>query len=339
MDSIMDMQLGNFTLKFVLIIIGVWFLVMLTALIVSAAKGKVNKYGQYWLTKIPTFAFLVIQALVSVGVMIFGMLIKPELIDWRTGTMSAELISIVLVIFECVAFVVFLFSYKLLTRFKPEKPSRCLSAVSIPAIIIMFVGLQYVIEFLLSLVATFLPSVMENYNSLMQNSGLGEVSALTVIAVVIIGPIVEELVFRGMTLRLALKFSNGKFWIANIIQAFMFGLAHMNIVQGIYAFLLGMFLGYIYKKYCSLYASMAGHIAFNLFGSVGSSLLIKLVGEEPALWVEGLIGLGGIVLAAIGIFMISKDSKCRIREDNFRHLLDVRNKKGELIQRPGCSEG
>jgi hypothetical protein len=38
------------------------------------------------------------------------------------------------------------------------------------------------------------------------------------------------------------------FWVANILQAVLFGIYHMNPLQGIYAFFIGLFLGYVCHK-------------------------------------------------------------------------------------------
>ena len=67
-----------------------------------------------------------------------------------------------------------------------------------------------------------------------------------ILAVCIVGPIAEELVFRGMIFgKLRRAFS---FWPAAIISGIMFGVFHMNIMQGVYASVLGVLLAYVYEK-------------------------------------------------------------------------------------------
>lgn len=65
---------------------------------------------------------------------------------------------------------------------------------------------------------------------LIDSSSIGEFSFPSIVATVILAPVVEELVFRGLTLRL-LRRSGFSFLVANIIQAVLFGCYHMNLVQ------------------------------------------------------------------------------------------------------------
>ena len=50
---------------------------------------------------------------------------------------------------------------------------------------------------------------------------------------------------------------------AIIIQAFLFGLYHLNIVQGIYAFLIGIVAGLLVRSYKTVKVSIILHIAIN----------------------------------------------------------------------------
>lgn len=113
---------------------------------------------------------------------------------------------------------------------------------------------------LLSLIMSFMPQAFENYNEIMKNlepSG----GILTFIYVLLIGPSSEEIIFRGAIFdRTRLAFG---FWIGNVLQAMFFGIYHMNLIQGIYAFLLGMVLGMIVYATGSILCSILAHIIFN----------------------------------------------------------------------------
>ena len=90
---------------------------------------------------------------------------------------------------------------------------------------------------------------------------------------VLLGPICEELVFRGLTFELARKAI--PFPAANFLQACLFGIMHMNMMQGIYAFLFGLVLGYLMEKTGNLLITILVHIAYN-----GSSYLISVLDFE-----------------------------------------------------------
>ena len=63
------------------------------------------------------------------------------------------------------------------------------------------------------------------------------------------------------------------FWAANLLQALLFGIFHMNMIQGIYAFCLGLVLGYVCNRGGSIYYSILLHMLFNFWGTVLSGLI------------------------------------------------------------------
>lgn len=107
------------------------------------------------------------------------------------------------------------------------------------------------------------PELLQSYLEMMKISGITELTAVAFIATVILAPIGEELLCRGIIFRLAGKVSEN-FWIANCIQALAFALIHGNLVQGTYAFFVGLTLGYIYGKYRNIWVCMLLHGACNL---------------------------------------------------------------------------
>ncbi len=84
---------------------------------------------------------------------------------------------------------------------------------------------------------------------------------ILILTTVIIGPIAEELTFRGLVQRRA------RVWLkpgtAIVVSSLIFGLAHMNMIQLIYAFGIGLLLGYLYEKSGNLIAPILAHMAAN----------------------------------------------------------------------------
>lgn len=93
---------------------------------------------------------------------------------------------------------------------------------------------------------------------------------LVILVAVIIGPIVEELIFRKTFIDALGRF--GKIY-AIIVSSVAFGLFHGNFSQVLYATLLGFILGYIYVKSGKIIYSMIMHILLNFFGTVPTLLL------------------------------------------------------------------
>ncbi|WP_315079639.1 type II CAAX endopeptidase family protein [uncultured Clostridium sp.] len=81
-------------------------------------------------------------------------------------------------------------------------------------------------------------------------------------SIIIIAPLQEEFINRGIILNGLLKKYSNK--IAIIISALIFAIMHLNLQQGVNAFILGLFLGYIYIKTNSIYLTIFAHFFNNL---------------------------------------------------------------------------
>ena len=126
---------------------------------------------------------------------------------------------------------------------------------------------------LLVAVALFILNNIKYFDEIMGNYGT-KISKLSlnyveVIKTVIIAPISEEVIFREWIYNFLKK--RTKFY--NIIQAFLFGLYHFILVQSIYAFISGIFLGNIKRKTDSLETVIFCHSFYNLLGS----LYVKII--------------------------------------------------------------
>lgn len=118
------------------------------------------------------------------------------------------------------------------------------------------------------------------------------------LAVGILAPLAEEVVFRGAILRTLLGlFSQRWHWAAIIISALLFGLVHGNVPQGVHAALIGLLLGWMYYRTDSIFPGVVFHwvnntvafLLFNLMPQLGDGKLIDLFrGDEKMMW----LGLG-----------------------------------------------
>lgn len=90
---------------------------------------------------------------------------------------------------------------------------------------------------------------------------------------VIAAPLLEELMFRGIILDGYLK--NYKPEYAILVSAFLFGLIHGNLAQGIGAFALGALFGWIYWKTQSITPVVLLHFVNNGIAFVGTQYTTK----------------------------------------------------------------
>lgn len=114
------------------------------------------------------------------------------------------------------------------------------------AVVLFAVGLQFLTTIVTTAFTVISPQSLTDYSSMLKSTGLADPTVAMLLYGIILGPIAEEFIFRGVSLSHFEKVL--PFWVANIFQAILFGLYHMNLVQGIYTFFVGLFFGYVYHK-------------------------------------------------------------------------------------------
>ena len=138
---------------------------------------------------------------------------------------------------------------------------RIITPFTVCGIIMGAVFLFYVCDFLVVLIGVISPDTLDNYEKLIEKSNFNTLDWKIIICTVILAPINEECIMRGIIFTMLKK--NIAPIAAILISALYFGIFHLNVVQGIYAGLLGIFMAYIAYKYKSIIASMIFHAMFN----------------------------------------------------------------------------
>lgn len=124
---------------------------------------------------------------------------------------------------------------------------------------------------------------------------------VTIICAGILIPIVEEILFRGLIFnRIKCQYN---FVAGLLISSLLFGIYHGNIVQGIYATLLGIFLGFAYHKTKSILIPIFIHMGGNTFVSIYG----KLGDNEENIGILVVTVAISIIFALIGtIYFINR---------------------------------
>ncbi len=130
---------------------------------------------------------------------------------------------------------------------------------------------------LIALISTFLLAdavfLISNESANIQATNLGintlseqsfTIYAIAIISIVLLGPIFEEILYRGIILRfLEIRYS---FFTGLIISSLLFGLAHdYDFAFIIFATLSGIIDGLLYKKTNSIIPVLIGHVTYNLY--------------------------------------------------------------------------
>lgn len=85
---------------------------------------------------------------------------------------------------------------------------------------------------------------------------------LQFISAVILAPVLEEVLCRGIIYNRMREISN--FYISALVSSLIWSAAHMNVVQGFTALLYGIFLAFLYEKFKTLWVPILSHGFFNL---------------------------------------------------------------------------
>jgi len=122
---------------------------------------------------------------------------------------------------------------------------------------------------------------------------LGNNFALEFLAIALLGPIIEEIIFRGIVQKRLSKMMRVGFVV--IIQAMIFGLIHMDFVQSVYAGILGIFIGLIYLWFDSIWHAITVHAVFN----ATSVILMHFAGDAEVNLLHLLIISGVAFIASM----------------------------------------
>jgi membrane protease YdiL (CAAX protease family) len=276
-----------------------------------------KRVGNIILAILPILACYGIQIVVSVGTFIIYGFIQgfqlaamgetdPGIItEYIMAGLSTEVLLLISAISAVLALVVFSIWYKQLIKAEERTDySRVSTPKNLLAIVFMGIGLQIGITFILSILASLKPEWFESYGEVMEQLGMGN-TLISTVYIGLIAPFSEEFIFRGVILKLAGRAL--PFTLANILQALLFGIYHGNLVQGIYAFIIGMFLGLVCYKIKTIAGSILLHMVINISG-----LLLQYVLTDQVLQIPGMvIILAGLSIAGIvyGTVMLTKQDE------------------------------
>lgn len=109
------------------------------------------------------------------------------------------------------------------------------------------------------------------------------------IAIGIVGPLAEEMVFRGAILRTLNEMLGHRLrWVAIAVSALLFAVVHGNMAQGFAAFLLGLALGWMYVRTGSIVPGVVFHwvnnsivvLVFRLMPGTANMTLTEFYGGD-----------------------------------------------------------
>ena len=146
------------------------------------------------------------------------------------------------------------------------------------------------------------------------------VAAGSLAYIAVIGPITEEILFRGTVLASSSHISPK---VGIVASALLFGLMHGNITQLYNAFLLGILLGYITLKSRSIIPGIIAHVANNTIAVITQFIADNMSesGASTFNWIFN-IAVGVIGIVAI-VFLIKRNGDIDDSKDTYKINLPV----------------
>ena len=132
---------------------------------------------------------------------------------------------------------------------------------------------------------------------------------------VLLAPVVEELIFRKLMLDRIRMYGEKN---AILFSALCFGLFHGNLTQFLFAFSVGLFLGYVYCKTGKVLYTMIMHILLNAL-STSLLLIVPLFASDNSAS-KALAAVAGILLLLFIAFMVVDGVILLIRKIKSREI-------------------
>lgn len=159
-------------------------------------------------------------------------------------------------------------------------------------------SLMYMGSFLITQVIYFLSK--NNLANPIADALWGDEWIISVIYMIVLAPILEELLFRKLFISVVLPYGER---LALIFSSVCFSLMHGNLVQIFYTFMGGLVLGYVYIKSKNIKDTILLHFCINVVGIL-PTLITRFAGNKNL----DIIGLFIVfVITIVGLVLLFKN--------------------------------
>ena len=174
-----------------------------------------------------------------------------------------------------------------------QKSKRKMTAGAFSRFCIYMIMAQMVFSLIAAAAELILNQLGLSMDTLTELASVGsDMGIMMMIYAGFVGPVVEELVFRGFLMRRFEKYGKG---FAVIVSAVLFGVMHGNPLQIVFGTLVGLILGYIAIEY-SIKWSIILHIANNfILGDVIGGLFGLLPDDVEGIAFTVFLGIGFVI--------------------------------------------
>ncbi len=263
---------------------------------------------------------VIVNSLIMIMVVIIGMVVRPIVVALQSN--SSDIMKAFDDIIEDNAFwentmnsgieyllssilgvlAVWLFMKKKAPLRQLFRKKRSMNIHSFFKCMVIFMGIQVPIVLMDMAVESGLNQFGYTAEGGMEMATSGSLTITMFLYSSLVGPIVEELIYRGFVMRSLEKYGKS---FAIVVSSIFFGVMHQNLVQSVFAIIAGLILGYVAMNY-SLKCSIILHIINNcLFGDVLSKMIEGFSESTQDRIVYGLI----LIFFVLAVSVLIKDRK------------------------------
>lgn len=168
-----------------------------------------------------------------------------------------------------ILFVIFISSILVKLDIKKSFKINKFSLKKLYIFFLLYVGTYILSTTLVDVVSRIFPKIVTDYSQYESMLNVDNIF-MAIFLIALLPAVAEELLFRGVIFNSFNK--RYKVSIAIFISALLFGVYHMNWIQGIFAFFMGLTLAYGYYKTGSIFPSIIIHFINNAFSVISDKL-------------------------------------------------------------------
>lgn len=207
-------------------------------------------------------------------------------------------------------------------RFDIRKvPEKKITPQIVLGMILMGMGLSQVLNDLILL--SNLDEIFPSYSQMGEQIYTGQSPILMLMVAVIIAPVAEELVFRGLVQMRIRDYLGPAAGI--LISAVGFGIYHGNMIQFIFAGVLGIFLSFGMEKSQSVLVPIIGHMVANFWSMVGLSVVTAFAGDNKT--IIAVVDIVMVIIFLSGLSLMGISGKKKVKTPNQENIMEEKSEE------------
>ena len=222
-------------------------------------------------------------------------------------------------------------------------PFRKIKASSAALIVVYVITLFPLVAFVNSVSMLF----VENTVTAISSDVLAMPMWIMVLSIGILGPLVEEVVFRGVILQSYQR--TGRIVGSIVLSSVLFGMMHMNFNQFAYGAVMGIMLALLYEATGTVLASFIAHAVFNTIevvimfansdaideaSEIAGDYIGELGGTATTIIYHAYLFLAAVLFTTLAVLIVKKISEIEGRKEFLINIPRTKKQGYKLVTIP-----